>query len=134
MQRISLRELVKPAGISSMSAIRVSQEGHPFVTFLSKDGKAQNVWLSQNAAKVANVEGMKLNMQQKETASIVNTINAKGEQRFKLSFDNVEYDDLLADFGFEEVADFDVKLFTEGFKAAPNSVERTLVVNADQEA
>ena len=81
---VSLRKCVQEAGIQTISQLRSNASGYPYVTLVNKDGASFNLYFGQKSAEVLPVVGSKIVHLLKD-ATIVQTTNAAGEMRFKLS-------------------------------------------------
>ena len=95
MDYIKLKDYCKTTGVTAINnSINTSVKGYPFVTLL-RGNEADNIWFSKNAsARVAKGDNFKAIASE---LYVVETANADGEVRMKLSFNNSSYSD-LADF------------------------------------
>lgn len=122
MKSATLKSLVQSGVITNISHLRFNSNGFPFVTVLSKDGKSQNLYFGRTTARIVMD-----NFQEKDNildflvdTDIVETENAQGEVRFKISKTlNSNYSSIasLADaFGIEvKNQDFDYSTFKQLF-------------------
>lgn len=63
--------------------VKESQNHYPFVTFITADNKAENVYFSKNASKLVSA-GVEIVKGFFDKFSIANIENAAGEKRIKL--------------------------------------------------
>lgn len=84
MNRQSLKSYVANTGVTDINPfVRTNENNYPFITIL-RDGEAENIYFSKKAASQVDA-GMDIRDQLKEMY-VVETINASGESRTKLSF------------------------------------------------
>ena len=123
MKKISLKKLVQDRVVTNISALRVNVSGYPYVTMLT-GSKSQNVYFGQKTAEVVSdtfsVDDNILSFL--ADAEVIQTENAQGEVRFKLSKNagsDYATETAMADvFGVElSAGEFDVKLFASEFAA-----------------
>ena len=123
MKKISLKKLVQDRVVTNISALRVNVSGYPYVTMLT-GSKSQNVYFGQKTAEVVSdtfsVDDNILSFL--ADAEVIQTENAQGEVRFKLSKNagsDYATETAMADvFGVElSAGEFDVKLFASEFTA-----------------
>jgi len=123
MKKISLKKLVQDRVVTNISALRVNVSGYPYVTMLT-GSKSQNVYFGQKTAEVVSdtfsVDDNILSFL--ADAEVIQTENAQGETRFKLSKNagsDYATETAMADvFGVElSAGEFDVKLFASEFTA-----------------
>ena len=123
MKKISLKKLVQDRVVTNISALRVNVSGYPYVTMLT-GSKSQNVYFGQKTAEVVSdtfsVDDNILSFL--ADAEVIQTVNEKGETRFKLSKNagsDYATETAMADvFGVElSAGEFDVKLFASEFAA-----------------
>lgn len=123
MKKISLKKLVQDRVVTNISALRTNINGYPYVTMLVGN-KSQNVYFGQKTAEIVSdtfsVDDNILSFL--ADAEVIQTINEKGETRFKLSKNagsDYATETAMADvFGVElSAGEFDVKLFASEFAA-----------------
>lgn len=123
MKKISLKKLVQDRVVTNISALRVNVSGYPYVTMLT-GSKSQNVYFGQKTAEVVSdtfsVDDNILSFL--ADAEVIQTENAQGEVRFKLSKNagsDYATETAMADvFGVElSAGEFDVKSFASEFTA-----------------
>ena len=64
-------------------SVRENESRYPFITFITADNKAENVYFSKEAAKKVT-SGTAVDKQMLSTHQIGFTVNALGEERIKL--------------------------------------------------
>lgn len=81
--------------VSINPQVRINTNKYPYLTFLDKEGKAENVYFSKSSAgRVA--EGQFLGKDDFKALSIAEVKNEEGEDRMKLTFSNyVSIEDML---------------------------------------
>lgn len=85
MVTYTLKEYVTMKGFTQIAkAVRENTNGYPFITFISADNKAENVYFSINAAETV-AAGEIVTAEMLQSLQVVETQNAQGEQRTKLS-------------------------------------------------
>jgi hypothetical protein len=123
MKKISLKKLVQDRLVTNISALRTNINGYPYVTMLVGN-KSQNVYFGQKTAEIVSdtfsVDDNILSFL--ADAEVIQTVNEKGETRFKLSKNagsDYATETAMADvFGVElSAGEFDVKLFASEFAA-----------------
>jgi hypothetical protein len=125
-----LASLVKNRTISSISTLNFNISNYPFITVLTKDSKSQNLYFGIKSSQViANNYGPDENIiKELVNADIVQTENAQGEIRFKISLPGEsKYSsetELMNAFGLEveTPVDFDMSLFVSQFEGKPSIV------------
>lgn len=136
MKKISLKKLVQDRVVTNISALRTNINGYPYVTMLVGN-KSQNVYFGQKTAEIVSdtfsVDDNILSFL--ADAEVIQTVNEKGETRFKLSKNagsDYATETAMADvFGVElSSGDFDVKLFTSEFTAKQEVPTGTVGVTA----
>jgi hypothetical protein len=65
-------------------AVRENSNGYPFLTFISADNKAENVYFSKSMAENVT-EGQLVDSKLLQSLQIAETVNANGETRYKLA-------------------------------------------------
>jgi hypothetical protein len=81
---MSVKEFVtSKAFVSLVPVVRVNENGYPFITFIDKDNKAENVYFSREASKAVDA-GVPVDKAMLSTYQIGITHNAQGEERIKL--------------------------------------------------
>ena len=123
MKKISLKKLVQDRVVTNISGLRVNVSGYPYVTMLT-GSKSQNVYFGQKTAEVVS-DTFSVNdniLPFLADAEIIQTVNAAGEVRFKLSKNpgsDYASETAMADvFGIElSNGEFDVKAFSSEFTA-----------------
>jgi hypothetical protein len=125
-----LASLVKNRTISSISKLHFNTNGYPFVTMLTKDSKAQNLYFGIKSSQIIGGnygEGDTI-IKELINADIVQTENAQGEIRYKLSLpgeSNYSSEtEMMNAFGLEieTPVDFDMNLFVSQFEGKPSIV------------
>jgi hypothetical protein len=123
MKKISLKKLVQDRVVTNISSLRVNISGYPYVTMLVGN-KSQNIYFGQKTAElVSNTFSESDNILSfLADAEIIQTINEKGETRFKLSKNagsDYATETAMADvFGIElSSGEFDINLFASEFTA-----------------
>ena len=127
MEQISLKQLFKKGVFNAVSVLRENENGYPYVTLLrttSKGTASQNVYFGQKTAELVSdtfSEGDNI-LSFLADAEVIQTENAQGEVRFKLSKNpgsDYASETAMADvFGIElSNGEFDVKLFASEFTA-----------------
>lgn len=80
---VSVKEWAKANGFVQMNpTIKTNEKGYPFVTFINKENKAENVYFSKKASV-----GLKSGddaIALVKSHNIAHTLNAAGEKRTKL--------------------------------------------------
>lgn len=97
--------MVRCGTIRSISVVRTNQNGYPFVTVISGDGRVQNLYFGKRTSERV-AAGQQFTLDELKQLEIGFTNNASGEERIKLSFPgepNGEYTDLGAMLGLEAV-------------------------------
>jgi hypothetical protein len=95
----SLAEFVKSNNFKEIhKAVRENANGYPYLTFITKDNKAENVYFSKSKSAEVAV-GMVVTGAFMRDLQIATVINAKGESRTKLvgfgESNRLDLDDLL---------------------------------------
>lgn len=125
-----LLTLIKSKKVTSISKLHFNSNGYPYLTFLTKDSKAQNIYFGIKSSQVIGGnygEGDTI-IKELVNADIVQTENAQGEVRYKISLpgeSNYSSEtELLNVFGLEveTPADFDMDLFMSQFEGKPSIV------------
>ena len=123
MKKISLKKLVQDRVVTNISALRTNINGYPYVTMLVGN-KSQNVYFGQKTAELVSDTFSENDniLPFLADAEIIQTENAQGEVRFKLSKNagsDYASETAMADiFGIElSNGEFDVKLFASEFTA-----------------
>ena len=122
MNQVKLGLAAKKAKVSSVSTLRFNANGYPYVTMLTNDKKSNNVYFGVRSAEIIEddnlVEGSNVDAMI-ATASLVDTLNASNEQRFKISLKGIsDYSSAADIFGYEEeVQEFDFARFIGEFTA-----------------
>lgn len=123
MKKTSLRNLVQKGIVRTVGKLRTNINDYPYVTMLTAGSKSQNVYFGQTTAEL-----VKDNFSEGDSiiafladAEVIQTENAAGEIRFKLSKNpNSDYasEQELADvFGIEmQDGEFDYRLFQSLFQ------------------
>ena len=123
MKKISLKKLVQDRVVTNISGLRKNLNDYPYVTMLVGN-KSQNVYFGQKTAELV-ADTFSENdsvLSFLSDAEVIQTENAAGETRFKLSKNagsDYATETAMADvFGVElSSGEFDVKLFASGFAA-----------------
>lgn len=123
MKKISLKKLVQDRVVTNISGLRKNLNDYPYVTMLVGN-KSQNVYFGVKTAEVvADTFSTNDNILSfLADAEVIQTENAAGEIRFKLSKNagsDYSSETAMADvFGVElSSGEFDVKLFASEFTA-----------------
>lgn len=122
MLQIKLGLAAKAAKVSSVSGLRFNNNGYPYVTLITNDGKANNVYFGIRSAEIIEddnmAEGDRLDSMLAK-ASLVDVVNEGKEQRFKISLQGIsDYESAASIFGYEEEqGEFDMKRFIGEFAA-----------------
>jgi hypothetical protein len=96
MKVTPIKDFVKSKGFMSLNpTVRENTNGFPYLTFLNKDGQAENVYFSKSSAgQVA--KGVMLDSATLRGISVAEVKNEAGELREKLTFSSyVSLEDLL---------------------------------------
>lgn len=125
-----LAALVKNKTITSISTLNFNTSNYPFITMLTKDSKAQNIYFGIKSSNViANNYGPNENIiKELVNADVIQTENAQGEIRFKISLPGESRysseTELMNAFGLEveTPVDFDMDLFMSQFESKPSLV------------
>ena len=134
----SLRKVVTELGITTISALRMNESGYPYVTLITKGSASNNLYFGKGSAEVLPVAGSKIIHLLKD-ATIVQTENSEGEQRFKLSIPKAgsaatgyaaasEMADL---FGIVEESEFDMQAFKSEFQTKAVEVAKPVKAGKD---
>ena len=123
MKKSSLKKLVQDRVVTNISGLRKNLNDYPYVTMLVGN-KSQNVYFGQKTAELV-ADTFSENdsvLSFLSDAEVIQTENAAGEIRFKLSKNagsDYATETAMADvFGVElSSGEFDVKLFASGFAA-----------------
>jgi hypothetical protein len=133
MNQISLKQLLKTGVINNISGLRSNTNDYPFVTLLNGN-KSTNVYFGKKSSEKILTEFTPDVATEKKAfykaiadATIVETANADGEVRYKLSLsgssDYATAAELMDVFGLDEVAtEFDVTAFRKEFQAVVEKV------------
>ncbi len=78
---MALGSWMRENGWSHVSIVRVNTNGYPFVTLLTEDGDAENLYLSKNLAASASQGD---NPAKFKDCTVKSVTNAAGEERLKL--------------------------------------------------
>lgn len=122
--------LIKSRKVTSISKLNFNENGYPYLTFLTKDSKSQNIYFGIKSSQVIGGNYAKGDtvIQELVNADIVQTENANGEVRFKISLPGesnyTSETELLNTFGLEveTPTDFDMNLFMSQFEGKPSIV------------
>jgi hypothetical protein len=125
-----LAALVKNKIITSISKLHFNTNCYPFITMLTKDSKAQNIYFGIKSSQVigGNYQEGETIIKELVNADIVQTENAQGEIRYKISLpgeSNYSSEtELMNAFGLEveTPVDFDMDLFMSQFEGKPSIV------------
>ena len=123
MLQVKLGVAAKSAKVSDFSTLRVNANGYPYITFITRDSKSNNVYFGKKSTDAIEMDGLIEGDSVKHlmaTASLIDTLNEKGEQRFKLSLQGIsDYESAADVFGYEleEDGKFDFKRFIGEFTA-----------------
>lgn len=125
-----MRELIKRGVVRNISTLRKNVNGYPFVTLLSKKGDSQNLYFGQKSGVLIqdNFEVGENIIPALKDSTVIKTINADGEARYKLSLPapggSYSTDSELMDvFGIDDVEyDFNIAEFQQQFSAKEVSV------------
>jgi hypothetical protein len=80
----SIKDFCKSKGFVEINkTVRVNQKGYPFITFMTAENKAENVYFSRTKASEVS-EGMVISAELFSKLRVAETINADGEPRVKL--------------------------------------------------
>ena len=83
-QQISVQEFCKANNFIQIgNHVRVNQNGYPYVTFINKDNRAENVYFSKKASETVG-EGKAIQAGFFKPFNINPTVNETGEVRIKL--------------------------------------------------
>jgi len=91
IEAISLRDFVAQQGFVQLATkqVRYNTNEYPFLTFIDGSNKATNVYFSKNESE--KIKDMSvLTGEYLRNLNVVNTTNAEGEKRFKLTTGNSE--------------------------------------------
>jgi uncharacterized protein YjdB len=98
LKTMSVIDFCKAKGFASVApSVRVNKNDYPYITFITKDNKAENVYFSKKAA-MAVAAGTSVNKELLTTHQIGETTNEAGEPRLKLisNSERVSLDELFA--------------------------------------
>lgn len=123
MKKTSLRNLVQKGIVRTVGKLRANINEYPYVTMLTSGSKSQNVYFGQTTAELVK-DNFSVDddiLEFLRDADVIQTENAAGEIRFKLSKNpNSDYasEQQLADvFGLEiPDGEFDYQLFHSLFQ------------------
>ena len=96
IESISLLAFIQQQGFTQLATkkVRRNENKYPFLTFINAENEATNVYFSKNESeKLKDVEEVDDEYLMK--LQVVNTENAEGEKRWKLTTGNSERVDLL---------------------------------------
>lgn len=99
LQVVSVKDFMVNNGfVSVYKAVRENQNGFPFITFMTGDNKAENIYFSKGGAEMV-AEGEVITKDLIAQFQIAETTNAAGEARIKLvrkgSGERLELSDLF---------------------------------------
>ena len=122
-----LLTLIKSKKVTSISKLNFNENGYPYLTFLTKDSKSQNLYFGIKSSQVIGGNYAKGDtiIQELVNADIVQTENAQGEIRYKISLpgeSNYSSEtEMMNAFGLEveTTVDFDLNSFMNQFEAKP---------------
>ena len=123
MLQVKLGVAAKAAKVSDFSTLRFNANGYPYITFVTRDAKSNCVYFGKKSTDALEAEGLIAEDSVKHlmaTASLIDTINEQGEQRFKISLQGIsDYESAADVFGYEleEDGKFDFKRFIGEFTA-----------------
>lgn len=80
--------------ISIVPVVRENENGYPYITFMNKENKGENIYFSKNTSKDVAL-GMPVTKALLSNYQIGITTNAQGEERVKLVTKRVDISDLL---------------------------------------
>lgn len=122
MKQILIKMLFKLGVVTAISTLRKNENGYWFLTFLGKNGNANNVYFGKESSKIisAKYKAGDNVLAELKTASVVLATNEDGEDRYKISLQGTsEYSGVSAlseMFGVEQdEVDFDVDAFRADF-------------------
>ena len=95
---IPVKEFASSKNFISISpTVRTNTNNYPYLTFIDKDNKAENIYFSKESAKLVGV-GQVVDKQMLTSFMIAETKNAAGELRIKLvsNSQRVSLEDLLS--------------------------------------
>lgn len=121
LKTITLKNLFKKGLITTISQLRVNQNGYPFVTLLCNK-KALNVYFAKDTSEIvlSTFEKGDNILSFVATLEVAQTENNDGETRFKLFIPKSHYaskTELMSVFGIDEITNFDTELFQKSFTA-----------------
>lgn len=88
----SVKEFAKSKGfVSIVPTVRANEHGYPYITFIDKDNKAENIYFSRAAAQAVPA-GTVVDKALLEKYQIGYTKNAAGEERIKLISNSTRVD------------------------------------------
>jgi len=97
LKTLTVKELCAQKNFVSVApSVRINENGYPFITFIDKDNKAENVYFSKAASEQV-AEGTIVDKALLSKHQIGITTNAAGEERIKLisNSDRVDISSLL---------------------------------------
>lgn len=84
MNTLSVKEFVKSKNfVSIVPSIRTNTNGYPYLTFIDKDNKAENIYFSK-ASSENLADGVVVNKDFLSTFQVAVTLNADNQERIKL--------------------------------------------------
>lgn len=84
LQTVSVKDFMVNNGfVSVYKAVRENSNGFPFITFITADNKAENIYFSKGASEMV-AEGELITKELIAQFQIAETTNASGEARIKL--------------------------------------------------
>lgn len=85
MERVSIADFAKDKGFTQIAdTVRTNVNGYPYITFITDDNKAENIYFSKSGAEKV-MEGEVVNKDLLADFEISIYDNDDGEQRIKLS-------------------------------------------------
>jgi len=97
LKTLTVKELCASKNFTSLApVVRTNENGYPYITFIDKDNKAENIYFSKAAAQGVGA-GQPVTKEMLSVYQIGITINAAGEERIKLisNSDRVDISSLL---------------------------------------
>ena len=121
MNTISLKNLYLRGTFKTISPLRLNTNNYPFVTLLTANGRATNIYFGKKTSQLITDSGLKSGDSMVKFlagADVVQTLNEQQEERFKLSINTGEYSsaaDMEEAFVVTTNTEFDVKAFETTF-------------------
>lgn len=92
---LTVKDFCAQKGITGyVPVVRENENGYPYITFMNKENKAENIYFSKNTSKGVAL-GMPVTKSMMSNYQIGITTNAKGEERVKLVTKRADISDLF---------------------------------------